>query len=582
MRRRTFRLAVAALLALMAVFEITSIRGESQTWDEGTHLVSGYSYLVTGDYRLNREHPPLHKYWNALPLLFMHPEFSTATADWREGRAWELGQAFLYKNRIPAGRMLFAARMMTILLTLAAGLVLALWTRSQFGQTAGLLALGFFVFDPAVLAHGRYITSDICITLFAFAACLAWGSYLVKGGRRRLAAAGLVLGLALISKFSAVFLVLVFALLAAARYLQQGRAFGWRRFAGSLAAAWLLATLVVVAAYPTEARMLIPETRSQREASGQPPLAIFVSPATTVGRGLIWTGHRLGLRPHSYLLGLGMVAEHNAEGHPAYLMGETYKTGQWSYFPIAFAVKTPLGTLAALLAVLAVGVVGLARGPVRLLHAWRRLNFAWVVVLVPPVVYLTFTLIGGINIGIRHLLPIYPFLFALLGAGLVRIPWRRRSLIIGITLGATALESVLVYPYYLAFFNRAVGGPGNGAHYLVDSNLDWGQDLKRLKTYLDEHHYGKVCICYFGSAPPRYYGIEEQYLPAGNQWKERSEMICPVAAVSATVLMGDYVPLSQLAWLRERKPIAKVGYSIYVYPISESDKHPPAGAGPGK
>ncbi len=558
----------------MAVLEITSIRGESQTWDEGTHLVSGYSYLVRADYRLNREHPPLHKYLNALPLLLLHPEFKPDPVDWREGRSWQLGQAFLYKNRIPADRMLFAARLMTILLSLAAGLLLAAWTRWKFGAWAGLVALGFFAFDPTVLAHGRYITSDICLTLFSFAACLAWGAYLEKGGTRRLVLAGLVLGLALISKFSSAYLVPVFPLLAAARFLQQGRGFGWKRFAGSLVAVWVLAGLVVVAAYPTEASMLIPETPEQLEAGGQPPLAIFVSPSSAAGQGLIWIGHQLGLRPHSYLLGLGMVAEHNAAGHPAYLLGETYKNGHWAYFPVAFAVKTPLGTLAALVIVLAAGVFAAARARRGVWRRWREMDFAWLVVLVPPVVYLIFSLLGGINIGVRHLLPIYPFLFALLGAGLMRIPWRRKGLVIGVLMGAAAVESLSVYPYYLAFFNRAVGGPGNGAHYLVDSNLDWGQDLKRLKSYLDEHHYEKVCIRYFGSAPPRYYGIEEQYLPAGNQWKERGEMTCPVAAVSATVLMGDYVPAEQLAWLRGRTPIAKVGYSIYVFPISEQDKRP--------
>jgi len=576
MRTLNPRIAMAALLALMAVLQITSIHGESQTWDEGMHLVSGYSYLVTGDYRLNREHPPLHKYLNALPLLLLHPEFKPDATDWREGRALELGRAFLYKNRIPADRMLFAARMMTILLALAAGLVLALWTGSRFGQWAGVLALAFFAFDPTVLAHGRYITSDLAVTLFSFAACLAWGAYLVKGGIRRLLLAGLVLGLALISKFSSIFLAPVFLLLAAIRFAQQGRSFGWRRFAGSLVVVWLLAALVVIAAYPTEAGMLIPKTQQQLEASGQPPLAIFVSPQTKVGKALIWLGHKLWFGPHSYLLGLSMVAEHNLHGHPAYLMGEIYQTGHWSYFPIAFAVKTPLGTLAALLVALAAAIAGTAKTGRKLLAGWRDLDFAWVIMFVPPAVYMVIILASQINIGIRHLLPVYLFLFALLGAGLTRIRWKRRQLLIGILAGATAVESLSVYPYYLAFFNRAVGGPGNGAHYLVDSNLDWGQDLKRLKAYLDQHHYDKVCICYFGSAPPRYYGINEQYLPAGYQWQERSEMVCPVAAVSATPLMGDYVPSAQLAWLRNREPIAKVGYSIYIYPMTGRDKRLPA------
>ncbi|MCX6620741.1 MAG: glycosyltransferase family 39 protein [Acidobacteria bacterium] len=503
---------------------------------------------------------------------FLDPEFKTDTEDWREGRAFELGQKFLYKNRIPADRMLFAARLMTILLSLTLGLVLAAWTRAKFGAWAGILALVFFAFDPNILAHGRYITSDVCVTLFSFGACIAWGAYLVKGGTGRLVLAGVVLGLAMISKFSSAFLLPVFLLLAVLRFAQQGRVFGWKRLAGSFLLVWVLAGVVVVAAYPGEASMLIPKTHRQLEEGGQPPLAIFVSPATAVGRGLIWLGHSLGLRPHSYLLGLGMVAEHNAVGHPSYLMGEVFPTGHWSYFPIAFAVKTPLGTLAALALVLGLGVFCLVRAGTRLFRQWRGVDFTWLVVTVPPLVYLAFTMAGSINIGVRHLLPVYPFLFAALGGGLVRFPWKRRGLLIAALAAAVMVESLAVYPYYLAFFNRAVGGPANGSKYLVDSNIDWGQDLKRLKRYLDEHKLEKVCIRYFGSAPPRYYGIEEQYLPSGDQWQERSEMICPVAAVSVTPLMGVYVPPEQLAWLRGRTPVDKVGYSINIYAISEADK----------
>src|SRR5262249_40359581 len=152
---------------------------------------------------------------------------------------------------------------------------------------------------------------------------------------------------------------------------------------------------------------------------------------------------------------------------------------------------------------------------------------------------------SNINIGVRHILPIYAFLFIFIAASFAR----RRWLLVAIP-ALIAIESILVFPYYLAFFNLPSGGPAHGPRYLVDSNLDWGQDLKRLKAYIDREHAPGVCLCYFGSALPAYYGIRE----LGDALQPRD---C-LGAVSATALVGMYTG-DDYKWLRTREPLARIG-----------------------
>jgi hypothetical protein len=188
-------------------------------------------------------------------------------------------------------------------------------------------------------------------------------------------------------------------------------------------------------------------------------------------------------------------------------------------------------------------------------------------VLLPPVVYFALCMRSHVNIGVRHLLPIYPFLYIALAAALSRGRWRARALLAG--LAFVAVESAAIYPHYLAFFNVFAGGPNNGPRYLVDSNLDWGQDLKNLKLYASAHGIKKLCICYFGRSSMSYYKFEYTDVPETRDVARRASMDC-VAAVSATPLAGSYVGADAFRWLRERKPMAKIGYSIYLYDLRKS------------
>ena len=164
-----------------------------------------------------------------------------------------------------------------------------------------------------------------------------------------------------------------------------------------------------------------------------------------------------------------------------------------------------------------------------------------------------------INIGHRHVLPVYGFLYVLAGVGLVRFRW-----VAPVLVGVLAVESLSVYPHYMAYFNAATGGPANGPKYLLDSNIDWGQDIKKLGRYLKEQHIPNVCFTYFGHVDYGRYGVESRDFP------KKPEDCDGYGAVSVTPLYGLYAGPTDWSVLRKMKPMAKVGYSIYVYDLRKS------------
>ncbi len=521
--------AVVLLLGFMAGLEIGTARDESVTADEPVELAAGYSYLVTGDFRLNPEHPPLAKLLEALPVLAYHPVFPSDSASWAKADEYAFGQQFFDFNGRRADDFLFAARMVAVFLTACLGLAIAVWTRARFGVGASLLALTLFVLDPNFIAHGRYVKNDVAMTLAGFLACIAWAAFLEAPSRRRLVIAGLVLGIAAATKFSAVFLIPVFAILYLLRYLGDRERFSIRHGAGSLLVAVSMAGVVVWCVYAVVSF-----------SHGLPPG---------------------GVHAHPFVEGMVAFLQHDAVGHPSFLLGMHSRRGWWYYFPVAFAVKTPTATLGALVVAAVIGGRELWR---------KRVRFGWFVLVVPVVVYGAFALGSHINLGIRHLLPIWPFLFILIAAVLSRAG---KSWLIGAVVIGLAAETLAIHPYYLSFFNVLSGGPSRGGRILADSNIDWGQDATRLKDWLGAHPVSHLCLDYFGAANLRLLGIQGPHPPATWEKDKRDALDC-VAAMSVTSLDEVLYKPGTYAWIRELKPIDRVGYSIYIYDLQKKRPEP--------
>ncbi len=547
---RFFWPAAAGLLLVQGFLLVSSALQETQTWDESYHMLAGYSYWKLGRLDINREHPPLGKYLNALPLLLLAPDLPVNREAWKRGDYVEADADFLYHNRVNADTMLFAARSVTMLLTLALGFSIAWWGRRRYGDAAALVALALFVFDPSILAHGRYVTTDTIAALFIFLGVVTWEKWLDSDRWRDLALAGIVFGLAIVSKFSTFILVPIYIALYAVRRRENREEFSLARCVKACGFMLVLPAVVVIVAYAPEAKLLLPATRAMRQADPSiQTLRDTIDARSEYGELMRWVGGRLGLQAHSFLVGLGAVAAHNTVGHQSYLLGKVAEHGRWYYFPVLFAVKTPAATLVGALIALVV--------------AWRRPRFELVV---PAGFYFAASMVSGLNIGLRHLLPIYPFLFLLIGATLAAWKSRIGRLTLWLLPAALAAESLAVYPHYLAFFNAPAGGPGAGPRYAVDSNIDWGQDIKKLKRWMDARSVPQVCLCYFGRANPDYYGVTNVEPPQANEGENWKYMDC-YTAVSVTPLVGVYTPRERFEILRRMKPVAKIGYSIYVYDL---------------
>jgi hypothetical protein len=548
-----FWLMLAAIVAAAGTLELASAVQETQTWDEGIHISAGYAYLMRGDFRWNQEHPPLAKILAALPLLPLRLELPVHAASWKKLDETQMGIDFLYHNRAPADTILMRARGSVMLLSLLFLIAIAWLVRRRFGSAAALLATALCAFDPNLMAHARYVTTDYPVTAFFFLAALLWMEYLLDGRARDLLLAALAFGLALVTKFSALLLVPALIALFAIRWRQAPDKFPVHRALTAFAAfAGIVLLLATVLYWPETVRALSGEL---------PRLARVVKRGNPIGENLYRAGKWFGLPAHPFLTGLGLVASHNQIGHANYLLGTRSDKGWWYYFPVVFAVKSTIAGLIATLGLVTAGLLVLSRR--------AALSFVWCALLIPPAIYFLISMTSAINIGMRHILPVYPFLYLAVAVLLTQAgarPWARTAMLL--LAGLQIAECAWIAPDYLAFFNALSGGPGNGPRYLVDSNIDWGQDVKKLKKWLAAHGTDTARIWYFGNAPMDYYGIRADAFP--DPLDEKGwDAIRGYAVASVTVLQGVYVPLNLVAPLRLRKPVAKVGWSLYVYDFGD-------------
>lgn len=589
--RAGLALALAVFLALCA----DTARRTSATFDEIAHVGAAYTHLAFGDYRLTAEHPPLVKHWAALPLVAGGAQFKADDDAYRMRRPWELGKRFLYRWN-DADTLLWRARMMNASLGAALIAATALFARRLGGPVAFWTALPLCALHPDFLAHAPLVTTDIGAALWVLLAVMA-AERLRAGAsgaedprsRRspdgtgdglrpasepdgltaaRVGALGLATGAALATKMSALVLLPVLAVLALALW-RAGVA--PRRLVAAALATALVAGLALWAAYGfhatiardprVEATIDWQKHARQAPAISAPVLALRAT----------------GLLPEAWLY--GFLRFYTTSGDvPAFLLGERRGGGFPHYFLVSFALKTPLPLLALLAAAAALAAarrLELARGAAPFL-------------LVPVVVFGTLTLTRGIHIGHRHLLPIYPFLLVLATLAAAAL-WRRGAparLALVALLVARAADEAALHPHHLAFFNAVAGGPARGWEALVDSNVDWGQDLKALVAWQREAQVARLKFSYFGTADAEYHGLAADFLP-GYQLPRPRETTWSVSrgdvvVVSATNLQKVYV--LPAAWplmdrLRALAPRARVGYSLFVYDADFDWQAEPAALG---
>lgn len=555
LRRRHEAAAVAFLLALHGWLALSSSLQKSAVFDEVAHVGGGVLQWQAGDYRFNAESGVLLQRWATWPLAGEEVSDLDDRA-LRSANVWALGRAILYGDGRRAGSRLLAARSMIVLLSLALGTLVYLWSRTVFGVAGGLVSAALYAVSPTMLAHARLVTADLAAALFfMLASATIWRLLARVTGPRALAAALAVAGL-LSAKMSGLLILPMAGILILIR-LAQRRPLevvvgAWQRKIGGLRhqTVALAGLVILVGCCVFAALWAAYGLRYAAEPSAPPEGSTFLhswesllereSPALRA----LAAARDARLLPEAYLWGLAYTFD-TTRDRDAFLRGQTRDTGWWWFFPYALAVKTPLGLFA---------LLGLAA------LAWWRERDGPELGLTAPLwtligVYGLVALFSQINIGQRHILPLYPALFVFAGGAGRWITRRSRlaAALVGLSLAAVAWASWSIRPHYLSFFNRLVGGADNGYRHLVDSSLDWGQDLPALALAIDEVRAAEgsevpVYAGLFGAAPPPYHGIDAVWLYSFFSVADPRRPPPPLAGgiycVSATLLQTMHMELA--------------------------------------
>jgi 4-amino-4-deoxy-L-arabinose transferase-like glycosyltransferase len=523
-------------LTLFGAQAALSARSKSATFDEEYHITRGYAYLRTGDFRMSFSHPPLVNVWSSLPLLWL-PEITLPTdhPSWEDGNLLVFADEFLWRSNENSQQIVALARLPVIVLGLILITTMFWWTRQIAGALASWVVLFLAAFDPNLLTHSRLVTTDLGLTCFLLLTIWRLWCWLERPSQLNVILVGLFAGAAMAAKYSGLMVwpIILFILLIYPSYTH-------RRLLG-LTGMGLFAFATLWAVYRFDFGPL-PNTN----------WPIFM-PAPFYFSSLWKT-----------------FVDIEAVSRPSFLLGQVSDRGWWYYFPLALIVKNSIP----LLLLSALGIFPLLR-----LNGPRRASVLWL----PFLFFLGLGMTGRLSIGFRHILPGIPFLIMIAGHSVL---WENirgfdtSRLVVpiagGLLLWHTA-TTVSLFPHYEAYFNELAGGSTNGHRILVDSNLDWGQDLPALQQLLDDKNIDQVNLSFFGTAPPEKYGISYRPLPSfprfvkGIEEKAYNPYTPPPGwyAISATSLrLGLYLQNRELyAYFSDKEPAAQAGYSINLYEV---------------
>jgi len=562
---------VSLLLGVMGLNCLLSMSVKSPTVDEFAHLPAGYYYWKTGDFSLYAKNPPLIRLLCALPLLAMDVSMDPArsypeSGDWRP---WIFGTRFMRDNAETYDRIFFVGRLPVILLALLLGWYVFRWANECYGAGGGLLSLLLYCFSPNMLAHARLVTTDVGCACFMFMAVYYYWKSFEDPGRGPMLGAGVCVGLAWLTKFTSLLLLPMFGLLLVleawtGKEAQRPVTFSFLKRVNPVFVRHLcdggarLFLIVMVGLLITNLGYGFQGSFKSLRATPKESRLFSKIGQTPLGRAPVPL-------PAAYVQGLDQQQLDAERGEfLSYLRGRLSSKGWWYYFLYAFMVKTPI----ALHLLILISIWFTVR------H--RRMTAADAFLILPMLgVFIVFSFFNRLDVGLRYVLPVFPFLFVWLGR-LGRIDVRKPLLRWGaavIVLGF-AVSSLSIFPDYLAYFNAWAGGPSNGHRHLLDSNLDWGQDLKRLKTYMDREGIEEVGLAYFGHVDPEIYGIQYHLIGERPESGDIAVSANYLYGLPYVITYGDRpVPVRPDAfrWLRAYNPRADIGHSILVYSIAPAE-----------
>jgi len=577
---RDLKITGAVIVGISLVLIISSWRNDAPTNDEVAHIGSGYSYIEKHNMRLNAEHPPLVKDLAALPLLsldinkdiFGLPTYWTG--DIAAESQWGFGHILLYKLGNDADKILHTARLPMLLFFVLAAILLFKWLYDLYGSKAALTGLIIFAFSPTVLAHAGLVTTDMAATATILLATYLFLNYLRNQSRKNLVIAGLGFGIAAVAKFSSLLLVpffLVLALLYGKLTKDQASRPTLRRLLYTILICVVGFVVVVTPLYYINIYNYLPE----QQAKDTQIILHDLYGNSGFTKPIVWLSDKPILRIYGeYLLGIAIINQRVTAVGEIYFLNELKGSVGVSYFPVIYILKESLPWL--ILLALAIVLVFRKRNwegnAISKFNYWARNNLVEFSALLWIVIYLGMTLNSNLKIGVRHLLPIYPFVIMLTLAQFAKIrdySWKRIiNFATPVLLTWIIIDAFVAFPHYIGYYNELAGGGSNGYKYAVDSNLDWGQDLKRFGQWADNNEVAKIEVDYFGWADPGYY-LGDKFIPINSDkyknsqdFKNRNQSGGWLAVSATTLFQRSY---GAYEWLRPFQPTATVGNSIYIW-----------------
>jgi hypothetical protein len=588
-----FDLLAIAILTVFCLLSFSLMHHESATTDEQAHIPAAYSYVMLDDFTLNPEHPPLAKLISGIGFIGSHYTFPTNLLHQNNSvgmRQWAVGTAFLYHSGNNPDSILMRSRLPILIASTVGLLVCYLLFCTVSSKRIALMALIFTALSPTVIAHGHLVTTDILIMTTTTIAILCFIRYLQKPSRAYALIAGATLAIAELSKFSAALLFAFYPLAALLFYRAQDSKTHWKKLAkramNAVLPLFIVALLIMYIVYSFQVIHLshVAQDVWITQAAGD-------SKGHLGGRIL----HDMNQFPPAaplvrYIVGFASSLVRVAVGHGANLLGKDYSVGTPIYFPVVSLLKTP----APLIVLWALIVV----------YAWRRLNvlraggeklrkILWHLFLravrTEPIpafgglftaIYFLVACAGSLDIGVRHLLPLFPWiaLFSSLWMAKVlenqafkKIPIGKIAS--GSIIGLFVLISMLVYPNYIPYTTEFAGGASQDYRYYNDSNVDWGQSIKYVASYANKHpqilplytdqNYvdaKSYYLCGPSGNCPSLRPLKDTQRPPRGSYFAVSEMRLTIAWASGN---------SPLDFLKNKKPVAKIGDSTYLYYIQK-------------
>lgn len=604
--KKHYRWIILIVMTFFTIVSLINAKNDTATFDEVAHIPAGYSYVTQHDMRLNPEHPPLLKDLIGIPLAFLNLNFDTSKPFWTgEGLSriwddgqWEAGKHLLYGAGNDPSAILFWARLPIVLISIALGLFLFMWGKEIAGILGGLFVLILYAFDPNILGHNHYVTTDIGIAAFLTFAFYFFLKFIKNPSWNNVFWGGFFLGLVNLVKFSSLMaypilglVLLTYPLFKKITHNKEDSTAKLRiktffDYLSKGLIAFTISMFVVWIGYAANTYKMPQEVINRQinfsfPVSDPNKLSLYTNEALTALNSSDY------FRPMGeYFLGVTMVFKRVAGGNGTYFLENVSGKASPIYFPIIFIIKetVPLLALIAFSFIYTFSqTVHTTLNSIKEKHLKKKfLRFLQTGVteytlLSFIILYSILSITGNLNIGFRHLFPILPFIYILITKKIFDFLRKKHALTkhqLHVMLAALIIWIVAVpvlnYPGYVSYFNETVGGSKNGFKYVTDSNTDWGQDLGRLKNFLSQNpQIDKIRVDYFGGGNPEYY-LGGKYI---SWWDSKRPIEAGWYAISANALQTSIYnkeknPQNNYQWTKQFEPVAMIGNSILIYNIT--------------